>query len=132
MSLCLQSSLLLKSRVCHRLPVSLRCYSSNDKEEQISRYPVPYRKSLPYDIVELMEEVETKAGLLFFLSIQLLKWVPGLILFCTCFIFIHQHKLPFNLSSPDLQPDKTCPLLYNVYMSYIANVPHYLYSLNVM
>ncbi|XP_022539198.2 uncharacterized protein si:ch211-175m2.5 [Astyanax mexicanus] len=56
------SSLLLKSRVCHRLPVSLRCYSSNDKEEQISRYPVPYRKSLPYDIVELMEEVETKGG----------------------------------------------------------------------
>ncbi|XP_072920113.1 uncharacterized protein [Hemitrygon akajei] len=30
----------------------------------ISRYPVPYKKDLPYDIVELMEEVETKVGFL--------------------------------------------------------------------
>ncbi|XP_072519653.1 uncharacterized protein [Salminus brasiliensis] len=57
------SSLLLKSSACHRMPTSLRCYSSNE-EERISRYPVPYRKNLPYDIVELMEEVETKGGFL--------------------------------------------------------------------
>lgn len=30
--------------------------------EHISRYPVPYKKDLPFDIVELMEEVETKVG----------------------------------------------------------------------
>ncbi|KAM4049737.1 uncharacterized protein ACNLHF_011002 [Anomaloglossus baeobatrachus] len=30
----------------------------------VSRYPVPYRKDLPYDIVELMEEVERKGGFL--------------------------------------------------------------------
>ncbi|XP_062332624.1 uncharacterized protein si:ch211-175m2.5 [Osmerus eperlanus] len=32
--------------------------------EHISRYPVPYKKDLPFDIVELMEEVETKGGFL--------------------------------------------------------------------
>ncbi|KAI4893771.1 hypothetical protein NFI96_033964 [Prochilodus magdalenae] len=58
------SSLLLKKgRVSHRIPASLRCYSSNE-EERISRYPVPNKKNLPYDIVELMEEVETKGGFL--------------------------------------------------------------------
>ncbi|XP_036424737.1 uncharacterized protein si:ch211-175m2.5 [Colossoma macropomum] len=61
--LLVQSSLLLKKgRVCHRMPASLRHYSN--EEERISRYPVPYRKNLPYDIVELMEEVETKGGFL--------------------------------------------------------------------
>lgn len=34
--------------------------SDSDPPEKISRYPVPYRKDLPYDIVELMEEVESK------------------------------------------------------------------------
>ncbi|KAI3351699.1 hypothetical protein L3Q82_020538 [Scortum barcoo] len=40
-------------------------YSSSDAPpEKISRYPIPYRKDLPYDIVELMEEVESKGGFL--------------------------------------------------------------------
>ncbi|CAN2389489.1 Carboxymuconolactone decarboxylase family [Pristimantis euphronides] len=30
----------------------------------IGRYPVPYKKDLPYDIVELMEETERKGGFL--------------------------------------------------------------------
>ncbi|KAM3940844.1 uncharacterized protein RB166_000715 [Leptodactylus fuscus] len=30
----------------------------------ISRFPIPYKKDLPYDIVELMEEVEKKGGFL--------------------------------------------------------------------
>lgn len=33
---------------------------SNEPPEKISRYPIPYKKDLPYDIVELMEEVESK------------------------------------------------------------------------
>ncbi|XP_061108372.1 uncharacterized protein si:ch211-175m2.5 isoform X2 [Conger conger] len=37
---------------------------STDSPEQIGRYPIPYKKDLPYDIVELMEEVETKGGFL--------------------------------------------------------------------
>ncbi|XP_018601716.1 uncharacterized protein LOC108930792 [Scleropages formosus] len=37
---------------------------SSKPPENISRYPVPYRKELPYDIVELMEEVEAKGGFL--------------------------------------------------------------------
>ncbi|KAL6479898.1 hypothetical protein MHYP_G00109310 [Metynnis hypsauchen] len=61
--LLVQSSVLLtKGRVCHGMPASVRHYSNED--ERISRYPVPYRKNLPYDIVELMEEVETKGGFL--------------------------------------------------------------------
>ncbi|XP_017547607.1 uncharacterized protein si:ch211-175m2.5 isoform X1 [Pygocentrus nattereri] len=61
--LLVQSSVLLtKGRVCHGMPTSVRLYSS--EEERISRYPVPYRKNLPYDIVELMEEVEAKGGFL--------------------------------------------------------------------
>ncbi|XP_062856275.1 uncharacterized protein si:ch211-175m2.5, partial [Trichomycterus rosablanca] len=54
-------SLLLKG---HGVPAGLRRYSGGNEEENISRYPVPYRKNLPYDIVELMEEVETKGGFL--------------------------------------------------------------------
>ncbi|XP_007945186.1 uncharacterized protein LOC103202164 [Orycteropus afer afer] len=30
----------------------------------ICRYPIPYKKDLPFDIVELMEEIEKKAGFL--------------------------------------------------------------------
>lgn len=37
-----------------------RHYSNDSPPENISRYPVPYKKDLPYDIVELMEEVESK------------------------------------------------------------------------
>ncbi|KAI5104898.1 hypothetical protein C0J45_4570 [Silurus meridionalis] len=54
----LMSSLMVKkSQVCHRTPVSIRYSGSgNSEEEKISRFPVPYKKNLPYDIVELMEE----------------------------------------------------------------------------
>ncbi|XP_060782840.1 uncharacterized protein si:ch211-175m2.5 [Neoarius graeffei] len=55
--------ILNKSGVCHMTPVSVR-HSSNSEEEKISRYPVPYKKTLPYDMVELMEEVEMKGGFL--------------------------------------------------------------------
>lgn len=41
----------------------LRRFSS-EPPEKISRFPVPYRKDLPFDIVELMEEVESKGGFL--------------------------------------------------------------------
>ncbi|XP_008325376.1 uncharacterized protein LOC103391041 [Cynoglossus semilaevis] len=41
-----------------------RHVSSDLRPERISRYPVPNKKDLPYDIVELMEEVETKGGFL--------------------------------------------------------------------
>lgn len=40
------------------------CSGSNTPAEKISRYPIPYKKDLPYDIVELMEEVESKGGFL--------------------------------------------------------------------
>ncbi|XP_018410594.1 PREDICTED: uncharacterized protein LOC108785907 [Nanorana parkeri] len=38
--------------------------TDSDSSRPISRYPVPYKKDLPYDIVELMEEVEKKSGFL--------------------------------------------------------------------
>ncbi|XP_016426407.1 uncharacterized protein LOC107754466 isoform X2 [Sinocyclocheilus rhinocerous] len=38
--------------------------SSSSSSELISRYPVPNKKNLPFDIVELMEEVEQKGGFL--------------------------------------------------------------------
>ncbi|XP_023353101.1 uncharacterized protein LOC100930244 [Sarcophilus harrisii] len=37
---------------------------SEEATKAISRYPVPYKKDLPFDIVELMEEVEKKTGFL--------------------------------------------------------------------
>ncbi|KAG8454977.1 hypothetical protein GDO86_001265 [Hymenochirus boettgeri] len=40
------------------------CNQSDDSSRPISRYPIPYKKDLPYDIVELMEEVELKGGFL--------------------------------------------------------------------
>lgn len=43
------------------VPVSwCRSFSSDAPPEGISRYPVPNKKELPYDMVELMDEVETK------------------------------------------------------------------------
>ncbi|OCU00745.1 uncharacterized protein XB22169562.L [Xenopus laevis] len=51
-----------------QLPIALGggsygyCTKSEDSSRPISRYPVPYKKDLPYDIVELMEEVEQKGG----------------------------------------------------------------------
>ncbi|KAK1804280.1 hypothetical protein P4O66_020316 [Electrophorus voltai] len=53
----------MEGRVHPKVPACLRLYSSSE-EERISRYPVPYKKNIPYDIVELMEEVETKGGFL--------------------------------------------------------------------
>ncbi|KAM3849497.1 uncharacterized protein ACN63O_020811 [Diretmus argenteus] len=41
-----------------------RLFSSDAPPEKVSRYPTPYRKDLPYDIVELMEEMESKGGFL--------------------------------------------------------------------
>uniref|UniRef100_A0A9J7X8N1 Si:ch211-175m2.5 n=1 Tax=Cyprinus carpio carpio TaxID=630221 RepID=A0A9J7X8N1_CYPCA len=38
--------------------------SSSRRSEVSSRYPVPNKKNLPFDIVELMEEVEQKGGFL--------------------------------------------------------------------
>ncbi|KAM8960532.1 uncharacterized protein RCH25_036250 [Pelodytes ibericus] len=35
-----------------------------DPTRPICRYPIPYKKDLPYDIVELLEEVERKSGFL--------------------------------------------------------------------
>ncbi|MEE6519497.1 hypothetical protein FKM82_031354 [Ascaphus truei] len=40
------------------------CTQSEGSSRPISRYPIPYKKDLPYDLVELMEEVETKGGFL--------------------------------------------------------------------
>ncbi|XP_029458691.1 uncharacterized protein LOC115092180 isoform X2 [Rhinatrema bivittatum] len=40
------------------------CTQSAESSRPIGRYPIPYKKDLPYDIVELMEEVETKSGFL--------------------------------------------------------------------
>ncbi|XP_023845753.1 uncharacterized protein si:ch211-175m2.5 [Salvelinus namaycush] len=41
-----------------------RQFSSDPPPENISRYPIPNKKDLPFDMVELMEEVETKGGFL--------------------------------------------------------------------
>lgn len=42
--------------------LNLRLYETQQEEKSkpISRYPVPYKKDLPFDIVELMEEIENK------------------------------------------------------------------------
>ncbi|XP_068614376.1 uncharacterized protein [Brachionichthys hirsutus] len=41
-----------------------RRFSTPPSADKISRYPVPDKKDLPYDIAELMEEVELKGGFL--------------------------------------------------------------------
>ncbi|CAJ1058467.1 uncharacterized protein si:ch211-175m2.5 [Xyrichtys novacula] len=46
------------------LVTGVRQFSSEPPQEKISRYPVPYKKELPYDIVELVDEVESKGGFL--------------------------------------------------------------------
>ncbi|XP_029972098.1 uncharacterized protein LOC115406294 [Salarias fasciatus] len=43
--------------------VTRKC-SSGSPPEKVSRYPVPNRKDLPFDMLELMEEVEEKGGFL--------------------------------------------------------------------
>lgn len=44
--------------------MTLNSYLFEDEKEEsskpIGRYPVPYKKDLPFDIVELMEEMEKK------------------------------------------------------------------------
>ncbi|KAI7801962.1 uncharacterized protein si:ch211-175m2.5 isoform X1 [Triplophysa rosa] len=51
------------SRICVKSPATLTHHRSSSSEG-ISRYPVPNKKNLPFDIVELMEEVEQKGGFL--------------------------------------------------------------------
>ncbi|XP_061690287.1 uncharacterized protein si:ch211-175m2.5 [Syngnathoides biaculeatus] len=58
-----RSGFLLLPRRTEEIPSVARLFS-NDTPQKISRYPVPYKKDLPYDIVELMEEVESKGGFL--------------------------------------------------------------------
>ncbi|XP_078392329.1 uncharacterized protein LOC144675389 [Cetorhinus maximus] len=62
----LSSFIVLTSRMTRmRSACKLEYSTTSGKPEQpIGRYPVPYKKDLPYDIVELMEEVETKSGFL--------------------------------------------------------------------
>ena len=58
------------SRLWKKLPLvalNLRLYESQQQEEKskpISRYPVPYEKDLPFDLWELLEEIEKKTGFL--------------------------------------------------------------------
>ncbi|XP_053284717.1 uncharacterized protein si:ch211-175m2.5 [Pleuronectes platessa] len=54
----------LRSRGNVAAVTGTRLLSSDPPPEKISRYPVPNKKDLPYDIVELMEEVESKGGFL--------------------------------------------------------------------
>ncbi|XP_057647172.1 uncharacterized protein LOC130888268 [Chionomys nivalis] len=48
--------------------MTLNSYPFKDEKEEnskpIGRYPIPYKKDLPFDIVELMEEMERKTGFL--------------------------------------------------------------------
>ncbi|XP_053424455.1 uncharacterized protein LOC128569858 [Nycticebus coucang] len=60
---------LVTNRFWKKLPMvtlNLRPYETQQEEKSkaISRYPIPYKKDLPFDIVELMEEIEKKTGFL--------------------------------------------------------------------
>lgn len=44
--------------------VNTRHFTSDTPQAKVSRYPVPDKKDLPGDIVEVMEEVESKGGFL--------------------------------------------------------------------
>ncbi|XP_049751790.1 uncharacterized protein LOC126082813 [Elephas maximus indicus] len=52
--------------VTNRFWKELRLYQTHQEEasKPIGRYPIPYKKDLPFDIVELMEEMEKKTGFL--------------------------------------------------------------------
>lgn len=52
------------SRICVKSSSASHTHYSSSSTEGISRYPVPNKKNLPFDIVELMEEVEEKGGFL--------------------------------------------------------------------
>lgn len=56
----LRSGCLLRGKGKVAAAMCTRCSSSGSPPEKISRYPIPYKKDLPYDIAELMEEVESK------------------------------------------------------------------------
>ncbi|XP_063046609.1 uncharacterized protein si:ch211-175m2.5 [Engraulis encrasicolus] len=67
--LALLSSIPQVGRVHHRVPAAaaaglLRHCSSSSAHDNASRYPVPPKTDLPNDIVEVMDEVETKGGFL--------------------------------------------------------------------
>lgn len=57
---CVQVSLRLTAGLPGKLVIGSRLCSSDTPAGNISRYPVPSKKDLPSDIVELMEEVEAK------------------------------------------------------------------------
>lgn len=61
---CLWTGSFLRVKAAAVTAVGSRRSCSNTPAEKISRYPIPYKKDLPYDIVELMEEVESKGGFL--------------------------------------------------------------------
>ncbi|KAF0039770.1 hypothetical protein F2P81_008005 [Scophthalmus maximus] len=54
------AALRLRGKVAAAAAAGTRQKTSDPPPEKVSRYPVPYRTDLPVDIVELMEEVETK------------------------------------------------------------------------
>ncbi|XP_048192992.1 uncharacterized protein LOC125344496 isoform X1 [Perognathus longimembris pacificus] len=60
---------LLRSRIGKKLPemtLNVRLYWDQKEKrfQPIGRYPIPYKKDLPFDMVELMEEVEKTIGFL--------------------------------------------------------------------
>ncbi|XP_066844022.1 uncharacterized protein [Anser cygnoides] len=66
---CLPRLPFLASGVLQRRPrTAALCHAYSTTEDSsarpIGRYPVPNKKDMPYDIVELMEEVEMKTGFL--------------------------------------------------------------------
>ncbi|XP_030631724.1 uncharacterized protein si:ch211-175m2.5 [Chanos chanos] len=62
-NLAILSPLFQVRKTCSRVSEPLRRHCSS-QSDSVGRYPVPYKKELPYDIVELMEEVEMKGGFL--------------------------------------------------------------------
>lgn len=56
--------LLLRGNVAAGSVSAWNRLSSSDQHpaEKVSRYPIPNKKDLPYDIVEIMEEVESKVN----------------------------------------------------------------------
>ncbi|EFB16858.1 hypothetical protein PANDA_002934 [Ailuropoda melanoleuca] len=55
---------LLGKVACGDSELGLYETQQEEKSKPISRYPIPYEKDLPFDIVELTEEVEKKTGFL--------------------------------------------------------------------
>lgn len=70
----LQHVRLPASRICVKSPAPLT-HDRSSSSETISRYPVPNKKNLPFDIVELMEEVEQKVWHPHFLCLCIFTWV---------------------------------------------------------